>query len=51
MRPEELKYLRGDSTKIRSILDWQPEYCFESLLDDMINHWQKTLINKNIYDK
>ena len=51
MRPEELKYLRGDSTKIRSILNWQPEYCFESLLDDMINHWQKTLINKNIFDK
>ena len=51
MRPAELIYLRGDSKKIRSILNWQPEFCFESLLNDIINHWQKTLINKNICDK
>ena len=39
MRPEELKYLKGDSTKAREVLGWQPEYSFETLLDDMINHW------------
>jgi GDPmannose 4,6-dehydratase len=44
IRPEELKYLKGDSTKIRKILNWKPEYTFESLLDDMIQHWEKTLI-------
>ena len=38
MRPEELKYLRGDSSKIRSI-GWQPEYSFESLMDEMIDFW------------
>jgi GDPmannose 4,6-dehydratase len=39
-RPQELKYLKGDSTKIRSMLNWNPTYNFESLLDDMINHWK-----------
>ena len=34
LRPEELKYLRGDSTKIRSALGWSPTYSFESLMDE-----------------
>jgi GDPmannose 4,6-dehydratase len=38
LRPEELKYLRGDSTKIRQILNWKPEYTFQTLMDDMIEH-------------
>jgi GDPmannose 4,6-dehydratase len=38
-RPEELDYLRGDSTKIRKILGWAPEYTFETLLDEMIEYW------------
>ncbi len=40
-RAEELKYLKGDSTKLRNTLDWKPEYTFEELMDDMINHWLK----------
>ena len=43
MRPEELKYLRGDSTEIRSKLGWQPKYTFESMLDEMIEHWLKEI--------
>jgi GDPmannose 4,6-dehydratase len=39
LRPEELSYLRGDSTKIRETLGWKPKYTFETLMDDMINHW------------
>lgn len=39
MRAEELKYLKGDSTKIRNNLGWKPTYTFETLLDDMINGW------------
>lgn len=38
-RPDELKYLRGDSTKIRTLLGWRPEYSFEMLMDEMIEHW------------
>jgi GDPmannose 4,6-dehydratase len=39
MRPEELPYLRGDSTKIRTILDWHPTYTFESLMHEMVDYW------------
>jgi GDPmannose 4,6-dehydratase len=39
IRPEELKYLKGDSSKIRKELSWSPEYTFESMLDEMINYW------------
>lgn len=39
LRPEELPYLKGDSTKIRTQLNWKPEYTFESLMDEMIDHW------------
>jgi GDPmannose 4,6-dehydratase len=45
LRPEELPYLRGDSSKIRTELGWQPEYTFEALMDEMIDHWM------NIYSK
>jgi len=40
LRPEELPYLKGDSTKIRK-LGWVPEYTFESMMDEMIEHWVK----------
>ena len=41
MRPEELNYLKGDSSKVRDMLGWVPEYTFETLLDEMIEHWMK----------
>lgn len=43
MRTQELPYLRGDSTKIRTILNWTPEYTFETLLDEMVNYWKEKL--------
>jgi len=42
LRPEELPYLKGDSTKIRE-LGWKPEYTFESMMDEMIEHWMNIL--------
>jgi GDPmannose 4,6-dehydratase len=41
LRPEELPYLRGDNTKIVAQLGWKPTYSFETLMDEMIVHWQK----------
>ena len=41
LRPEELPYLKGDSSKIRKELGWKPEYTFESMMDEMIDHWTK----------
>jgi GDPmannose 4,6-dehydratase len=36
MRPEELPYLRGDSSKLRNTFNWKPEYTFHTLLDEML---------------
>ena len=38
LRPEELKYLKGDSTRMRE-LGWKPEYTFESMMDEMVEFW------------
>ncbi len=38
LRPEELSYLRGDSSRIRA-LGWRPEYTFETMMDEMIEYW------------
>ena len=46
MRPEELPYLKGDSTKIRTELGWKPKYTFEMLMDEMTNHWMKIYESK-----
>jgi GDPmannose 4,6-dehydratase len=43
IRPEELKYLKGDSTKIRESLGWSPKYSFEELMDEMIDYWMNLL--------
>ena len=41
LRPEELPYLKGDSTRIRTELGWKPEYTFETMMDEMIEFWLK----------
>jgi GDPmannose 4,6-dehydratase len=46
MRPEELPYLKGDSTKIRTTLGWKPEYCFQELMEEMTDHWMDILQGK-----
>ena len=38
-RPEELHDLKGDSTKLRKELNWEPKYTFETMLDEMISYW------------
>ena len=43
MRPEELRYLKGDSSKSRETLGWEPEYTFETMLEEMIEKWQRIL--------
>jgi len=41
LRPNELEYLKGDCTKIKETLGWKPEYTFESMIDEMLDHWLK----------
>jgi GDPmannose 4,6-dehydratase len=43
MRPEELKYLKGDPSKAHEVLGWRPEYTFESMLEEMIERWDREL--------
>lgn len=42
-RAEELHYLRGDATKAKTMLGWETEYTFETMLDEMIEYWVEKL--------
>ena len=43
IRPEELKYLRGDCSKLKNTFGWKPEYDFYKLMDEMIDFWNNEL--------
>ena len=43
MRPEELRYLKGDPSKAQQILNWKPEYTFESMMNEMVDYWMEIL--------
>ena len=47
IRPQELKYLKGDSSRVRDELGWKPTYTFETLLEEMIEHWVR-LISRDL---
>ena len=42
LRPEELRDLKGDSSKLRK-LGWIADYTFETMIDEMIKYWMKIL--------
>jgi GDPmannose 4,6-dehydratase len=39
LRPQELKYLKGDPAKTKNTFGWEPEYTFESMMIEMVEHW------------
>ena len=41
LRPQELKYLKGDPTKAREAFSWKPEYTFESMISEMVEYWKE----------
>jgi GDPmannose 4,6-dehydratase len=43
LRSEELKYLRGDPSETKQLLNWEPEYTFETMIDEMIEFWRSAL--------
>jgi len=45
MRPEELKYLKGDPSKAKKVLGWKPEYTLDSMIGEMIERWQDEFKN------
>jgi len=46
LRPEELQNLKGDSSKLINATNWTQDYTFETMLDEMIEHWLN-FYNKN----
>jgi|TARA_R110002020_G_scaffold358247_2_gene570506 GDPmannose 4,6-dehydratase len=40
-RPQELDFLKGDSSEIRKELGWQPRYSFRSMVEEMVDHWME----------
>ena len=42
-RPEELPYLKGDASKARSVLGWNPEVTFDRLIEEMVEEWMLKL--------
>lgn len=47
-RPEELHYLRGDSTKARTVLGWTPKISFTQMMDEMVDYWMAKLTRTNV---
>jgi GDPmannose 4,6-dehydratase len=39
LRPEELHDLKGDSSKLKRITGWNPNYTFATMIDEMIDYW------------
>jgi GDPmannose 4,6-dehydratase len=39
LRPEELHDLKGDSSKLKQITGWNPNYTFATMIDEMIDYW------------
>lgn len=43
LRPTELNDLKGDTTKLEKVIDLKFEYTFDTMLDEMINHWMEKI--------
>jgi GDP-4-dehydro-6-deoxy-D-mannose reductase len=41
VRPVEIPELRGDPTRIRAAVGWQPEYALDQTLADVLEYWQR----------
>ena len=41
LRPEELSFLKGDSSRLKQKTGWEPTYTFESMVAEMIEYWLK----------
>lgn len=46
-RPEELEFLKGDSSAIREELGWKPQYDFDTLIEEMVDYWMEREKNDN----
>jgi len=42
-RPQELDFLKGDSSEIRKKLNWTPRYSFRGMVEEMVEHWDQLI--------
>lgn len=49
LRPEELPYLKGDCSKLKSTFNWETTYTFEMMLYEMCDHWMDVLQGKESF--
>jgi GDPmannose 4,6-dehydratase len=49
IRPKEVPFLKGDSSRIRNELGWSPEYTFDSMIDEMVDYWLRKLNSDKDY--
>ena len=43
LRPSDVMFLCGDSSKFRDRTGWNPEIPFEQTLSDLLNYWRQTI--------
>jgi len=46
LRPEELPYLKGDASKARDVLGWEPKVSFDELITEMVESWMQRLTSQ-----
>jgi GDPmannose 4,6-dehydratase len=49
-RADELKYLKGDCSKIKNTLGWSPDHTFATLMDEMVTYWENVYKEKRIIE-
>jgi GDPmannose 4,6-dehydratase len=47
LRPEELPYLKGDASKAREVLGWEPKVTFDEMITEMVESWMKQLTSRS----
>jgi GDPmannose 4,6-dehydratase len=47
LRPEELNDLKGDPSKLKKHTGWEPEYTFETMIDEMVDYWMNFYEDQN----
>lgn len=48
IRPSDNHIIIGDNSKIKSELNWQPQYSLEQTLEDMIEYWKHKIVPNDI---
>jgi GDP-4-dehydro-6-deoxy-D-mannose reductase len=46
MRPNDIRVLVGDATRLRSSTGWQPGIAFDQIMDDLLAYWRTVDLSK-----